>query len=336
MIDSLNFTIPKQIDLDIIPNRTHKTHDSSGTILYYSGNLGPLKVIVKPYNNTTKIYGSIRKYFLGETELRDLTFSELSNAINKLRKDLRLSHAEFSESIITRIDVGTTIAIEGNINDYFNAIISYPRLEKITYDDSIEFKSTYKKLIFYNKVVKETIFNRGNKLTYNGEQVNAENLLRFEIQYRRVSALKNQLEGIRTINQILDQSHILWDLVLTEFARVAFSSTGILDPNFRAEDTSQGLTALILFAYKGTKEPEHLVKEWYARGIIKYDQKRSIQKKLKEMSEKLILDKDFKNPLLQELTIKIFNSSLPYYIVKHILEVEQQSKSIDLSEEIEV
>ena len=142
MIDSLNFTILKQIKLDIIPNRTFKVHDSSGTILYYSGKIGPLTVIVKPYNNTTKISGSIRKYYLGETELRDLTFAELSTAVNKLRQDLQLSHAKFSEAIITRIDVGSTIPIEGNINDYFNAIVSYPRPEKITYDDSIEFRGS--------------------------------------------------------------------------------------------------------------------------------------------------------------------------------------------------
>jgi hypothetical protein len=71
-------------------------------------------------------------------------------------------------------------------------------------------------------------------------------------------------------------------------------------------------------------------------GIIKYDQKRSILKKLEKMSGNLILDKDFKSPLLQELTQKIIDSSLPYYIHKHILAERPQSRDIDLSEKIEV
>jgi hypothetical protein len=151
MIDSLNFIIPKQIDLDLIPNRTVRIHDSTGTILYYAGRIGPLSIIVNPRSKETTVRGSIRKYFLGETELADLSFDQLARALEKLRDNLRLSHAKFSEAIITRIDVGTTIPIEGNIHDYLNAIVSYPRLEKTTYDDSIEFKGADKKLIFNTK-----------------------------------------------------------------------------------------------------------------------------------------------------------------------------------------
>jgi len=110
--------------------------------------------------------------------------------------------------------------------------------------------------------------------------------------------LQKQLSEIRTMNQVLDQSHILWDLVLTEFAKVVFSSTGILDPDFIAKDSSQGLTALILIAYKGIKEPSDLVNDLCDQEIVTYDQKRYILKKLEEMSGNLILDKDFKNLLL--------------------------------------
>ncbi len=337
MIDSLNFTILKQIDLDIIPNRTHKTHDSSGTILYYSGKLGPLTVIVNPNYNTTKISGSIRKYFLGETELSDLTFEQLSKALNKLRNTLHLTHKEFSESVITRIDVGTTIPIERNIHEYFDALVSYPRLEKVTSDDSIEFRGAFKKLIFYNKVVKESVQNRGRKLFYHGEEVTADNLLRFEVQYRRVSGLQKQLSGIRTMNQILDQSHILWDLVLTEFAQVVFSSVGILKPDFEIKDTSQVLTALILLAYKGTKEPSKLVDEWYKRKWIKYDNKHNALKKLKEMSVNLTIVNDNKEQLFIEISTKILHTSLPYIIHRFSEpEISNPMNNVDLKGEIEV
>jgi hypothetical protein len=237
MIDSINFTIPKQINLALIPSYTIKSHGDSEMILYYSGRLGPLSVIVKPNSNTTKISGSIRKFFLGETELSDLTFEQLSKALNKLRLTLHLSHKEFSESVINRIDVGTNIPIERNIHEYFDALVSYPRLEKVTYDDGIEFRGAFKKLIFYNKVVKESRINKSKKLFYHGQEVTADNLLRFEIQYRRVSGLQRQLSGIRIMNQILDQSHFLWDLVLTEFAKVVFSSAGILKPDVEIKDT---------------------------------------------------------------------------------------------------
>lgn len=59
MLDSLSFVIPKQIDLDIIPNRTIKIHDTSGMILYYVGNIGPLTIIVNPNKRNTTVRGCI-------------------------------------------------------------------------------------------------------------------------------------------------------------------------------------------------------------------------------------------------------------------------------------
>jgi hypothetical protein len=128
----------------LLQNYTSKIN-KEGEVIYHVGKLGPLNIIVNPNYNTTKVKGSIRKYFLGETELGDLTFEQLSSALNKLRLDLHLSHKEFSESTIARIDVGTTIPVERNIHEYLHAITSYSRLEKVTYDDSIEFKGAFKR-----------------------------------------------------------------------------------------------------------------------------------------------------------------------------------------------
>jgi hypothetical protein len=248
-----------------------------------------------------------------------------------------LSHAELSESTITRIDVGTTFPVERNIHEYLNTITSYPRLEKITYDDSVEFRGAFKKVIFYNKVLKEFKYNKGNPLSYRGISVKEETLLRFEIQYRRVSALQDQLFGIRTMNQILDQSHILWDLILTEFTKVDFNSTGILKADFEIKDTAQVLTALILFAFKGTKEPSDLANEWYDRGWIKYNHKYSILKKLEEMEGNLIIENNIKDQLYREIVYEILNSSLPYIIHRYFtFEKFHPIMDIDLNGETEV
>ena len=66
MIDSINFTIPKQIDLDLLPNYTSRIN-KEGVVISHSGKLGSLDIIVNPNYNRTRVKGSIRKYFLGET-----------------------------------------------------------------------------------------------------------------------------------------------------------------------------------------------------------------------------------------------------------------------------
>jgi hypothetical protein len=139
------------------------------------------------------------------------------------------------------------------------------------------------------------------------------------------------------MNQLLDQSHILWDLVLTEFAKVVFSSTGILKADFEIKDTAQVLIALILFAFKGTKEPRELVDEWHNQGKIKYNHKYSILKKLEEMAGNFIVENNYKDQLYRELVYTILNSSLPFIIKRYFISKESHKITrVDLVGEIEV
>ena len=162
-------------------------------------------------NNRLNISGSLSKYYHG-SNLYDLKFNDYPYLIDKLSTDLKY---DVSNGHFTKIELGTTISVDHNIEKYLGGLLYSSQLRTSAHNSTLYFTSSYRKIMFYNKI--EEINSKYNPLNI---QIPDLNLLRFEVKLLKnvesslckklvLKDLTNFNEYITLCDYVLNQYNII-------------------------------------------------------------------------------------------------------------------------------
>ena len=135
------------------------------------------------------------KFFFGNN-IENLSFVQLSQAVQKLKNEIRLPIEKF---YVTRIDFGVTFEMESIVSNYLDVLIDLPRYQVRTYGNETKcFVNKIKTLNFYNKT-KESI-----KSKQQTSDNIPKNLLRYELQIKNVNRAISKV----TLSRLLKKDYI--------------------------------------------------------------------------------------------------------------------------------
>ena len=254
MIDTLvirmNFT-----DFDTTCLSTKTKIDENGVLLSTSWKLKNLTITINHIENQTYLQGSIKKYYFGEGTLDDFSFYEFKEAIGLIIKDLRLKGDDvimLYQADVIRLDMGMTIETTNAVSDYIHAIQSRKSIGKDTFsDETVQFVGANKKIIFYDKFKERRKAKiKPQDIMLKGMKVEHDRWLRFEVQWKKISALQSQIYGTRKLIQIFDNYSQLLDRVIIEFKEIHFSKLSSLQVVNQVTNSSDALATALVFLQK--------------------------------------------------------------------------------------
>ncbi len=135
------------------------------------------------------ILGSLCKSYFGGSNLFSMTLDEIEQHLRKLANILKLP---LLDAEVKRIDIGTSLLMQNQPENYFNALGGSSRCERWTRRHSLYYVNSYKTLIFYNKL---TEMKKKEGVRIDGEQYS--NILRYELRYFKDIADKFNTEKIK-------------------------------------------------------------------------------------------------------------------------------------------
>ncbi len=127
-------------------NEVSHAEFSGGSTCTY-GNLDNLRSLYSRRMSVT-IKGSLAKYYLGNN-FQTLSQKTTSEAIEKLSDDLNL---DINLCKVSRIDLSTNFITDFKPTLYYDYLDSLMRFQRLVQPDSLYYKQSSKKLLFYDKV----------------------------------------------------------------------------------------------------------------------------------------------------------------------------------------
>lgn len=128
------------------------------------------------------ISGSLCKSYFGGSNLFSMTLDEIEQHLKKLADSLKLP---LLEADVRRIDIGTSLLVQNQPENYFNALGDTSMCKRLRCPNSLYYINSYKKLIFYDKI-KEMKKKRNSGLVTH----QYKNVLRYELAWRKDIANK--------------------------------------------------------------------------------------------------------------------------------------------------
>jgi hypothetical protein len=151
------------------------------------GKIFGMYVAVNPTGVT--VSGSLAKSYFGGNNLFSMSLAEVEQHLKKLEDLLSL---QLQEAEVRRIDIGTSLLMQNQPENYFNALGETSRCERWTRRHSLYYENSYKTLSFYNKL---TEMKNKDGIRIDGEQYS--NVLRYELRYFKDIADKFNTEKIQ-------------------------------------------------------------------------------------------------------------------------------------------
>jgi hypothetical protein len=171
-----------------------------------------LRIKVSPYNTTT-IQGSIRKWYLGSQSLKDLDYFSFLGAINLIAERLGFQYEDLLWAHVSSFEFGANIKIPKKYYlPILQSIADYPRLEWNFYPQSKYFKGNSFDLKFYDKLTQMIRREKSKLAKLIIDKVDWK-ILRFEIDYKKVSKLGYRLGRTRTVGDLLNN----WNLIIDDW-----------------------------------------------------------------------------------------------------------------------
>lgn len=96
------------------------------------------------YNRKTQLYnlivrGSLRKWYFGKNVKQDLRKVDLKICLIYLAKELNLPYAQVIKGNITKIELGSTLALNSKYRKFLQGLIFYKRLDRRKVKNSLYF-----------------------------------------------------------------------------------------------------------------------------------------------------------------------------------------------------
>ena len=154
MIDTIKLEIQtRQYSTENLAFLQESNDVVTGEIIQQRGKLRNLTVIIKPASiigHKITVEGSIRKYFLSQCCLDDLTFADFLNAIAKLQSDLGIPAENMIKAKLLRLDIGLTINTAHPVSDYISAILEHSMIRTMAKfgQHGVQFTGANKKIVF--------------------------------------------------------------------------------------------------------------------------------------------------------------------------------------------
>lgn len=286
MIDTLTLRLD-YVDFDLTGLDIKSIKNESGTVDKTSWKIKNLTVTIDNLSKKTYIQGSLKKFYYGDGALEDFSFNDLMIAIRLLQEALKLPPdkiKKFYDVDILRMDMGMNIETTKPVSEYINAIQSRPRAEKDKFsDESVQFETSAKKIILYNKYKERRTKGslKPEQITFKGNAVDHDRWLRFEVQWKKVSGLKEQLYGTRKLIQIFDNYSRLLDRLNDEFNKLAFSGNSNIDVIKPIDNSADALAAALVISAKGDTSAIELINDLLAKGLIGKNRAAYCRKKIR-------------------------------------------------------
>ena len=328
MIDTIKLGVETtQVTTDKLGDIIQKT--TAGKPLYAEGHLGNLSIKMFPTADSPVriiIEGSIRKYFFGPCALDDLGFDDFMNAIHRLSIDLNIPAIKLLQARIFRIDCGFTMQTPNLVTQYIQAVQGSQKIKGLNkYGDSgIQIPGTSKAIIMYDKY-KELTKKRRNGckcVSYKNQEVKSGNWLRFEVQWKKLSAVRKQLKGVTYLAQIPAIYSHLMDRVMHEMEQLNISLIEDIHAVHPIENTSDVLASALVYQSKGEPGALAALTTFLERGIITQARYLSSRKKITEAARNLSVTGDkVKDSLIEELRVYMINTYNWYkydYVLKNV------------------
>jgi hypothetical protein len=331
MIDTIKIEIPcKEYSADKLYKYRTIVDDQTGVINYYQGRLKNLDVKIKPVNlGHFRIFvnGSIKKYYYGQCSLNDLTFRDFHIALGNLRSDLEIPFWEFIQSRLLRLDCGFTFQTSHPVREYIQAIHSHTRMKsKVNFSDTgVQFSGANKKIIFYDKYKELQKHCPTGQIKYNDEPVSSIHWLRFEIQFRKISALRYQLRNIEYLTQISDHFPHLLSLTLANLEKIQYSLRREISIDEPLTTINEILAAALIMHGNQGGDPLSTLDELLAQHAISRTGYNAAITKINQVGAQLSSDEmTIKEELFEEVRRKIYETYLWYYS-----SVQQQPREVN-------
>lgn len=184
------------------------------------------------------INGNLRKWwFESGRAVRDLSFSELIEALEFLAKRLNTDLEKLVLMPITNVEIGMNLKLDKEAKLFIPALMEMPQLERVRYGmDSVYFKAEKYQEIFYNKI--QQMHEKENLSAVARKRI-LDNIfiLRYEKQIKAPSGYKHP-SYVKNFDSLIRNFDNLIDDLLDSFMSVEF-----VDPLCKGKNIeSQSLT----------------------------------------------------------------------------------------------
>lgn len=312
MIDTIKIRLQGLVDETHLTNRSNKS-DEDSQMLRSTGKLGNFVVTQNYIRKETYIEGSLKVFYLGDYELRDLYDSEYEKAFTKLITPLGITEDQLADADLLRLDIGCNLMVSTPVSVIASKIVSKPHLSKTTRDTGVDFVGANKKLIFYDKIAEQKYKHRrdsgfnASKLHFDGIPLPTnKHMLRVELQLLKMSALRGQLKVGKEVNDIFDSGELAKSLrtkFMDELESVQFEKNIVLNLT-EPETTKSRVMALMLLQKLGKQGAYNLLNEWQTQGYIQAATKGSIRKLLTDVESTMSDGEDIREMIRVEALAK--------------------------------
>jgi len=309
MIDTIFLRISGAVDMSVLTNNRSSQNHKTG-LSYDHGMLENLSVTTCTPIGEAYIQGSIRKFYFGDSALDDLNFNQLIDAFDKLRSILKIKPINFNTASVTRLDMGITMRVDQAPMSYIGMIESRSRLRKDKFgDQGVQFPGANKKIIFYNKYldVDKKRKDKKGKITYRGSEVNSENWLRYEVQWKKLSGLKKQVRPGQDLIEFFDERRYngLINRLITEFETIKFSGVKLAKIQRPITLTADALATALVYSV-GVEKAKSLIEGFYKTDLLSVSQRNAAKKKISLCADNIDSEApELHDELVQELSDKI-------------------------------
>lgn len=269
-------------------------HKKTGRI-HYSGNLKNLNIYVS--ERGVSIKGSLAKYYLDDN-LQTLTRQDTEQAIDKLSDEF---HIPLKKADVSRIDFAHNFIMKYKPVTYYSYLGDSQYFSRYLQPKSLYYKNGNRTKLFYDKRSEAK-----NKTVSIPEAFRDQNVLRYEIRYRR--RLGNQLNEPEITASTLYQEQFyikLIDRYVSDYQSI--HKIPEIKLNTNKMDSPKDFwrqIALLKIDEIGVNRMMEIIEEWRAKDVFDNPAYYSrLKKEIREYSKQY--EADDSAPLIEELDSKI-------------------------------
>lgn len=298
--DNCKLVTKKQLIDDIPDNR--KKRDEIKYHLPNPNNNHNLGVSIYD-NKYIKIYGSLRKWFYGKTNLNDLTQEKFSQVIKKIAEQLNIPYSFLLEAArITKIEIGYNIPTKVDCKTIIPSIHCYGKLkEYINYHGKNE---THYSLGFDKKL---RIYNKSKELMDKYKVKIDQIITRIEVEMKDTLSFEHyRLGKLKSLSDIYREWENLQLFFLNEISRLRMITPISLESHYSKKELAM---------------KKYLLRNGFEKGIKKYSKK--YRKDIKKV------ERDFLNLIAMHAASETYSlGSLKKDVLKRFVVINKEDKNI--------
>lgn len=166
--------------------------------------------------STIKINGSIRKWYFGVNNRKDLNFVEFLDCVKLLSNKIGVRQIDLWNASVTKLESGVTLLLKSKFKNVDNCFVRRKAFNKIYKDNTLYFEGANFKLKFYDKHGEINKNDKNFKNDLKKMNVNKKfHFLRFEVVVNKVSGVAFYKKNARTLDEIRNN----WDELIIQIHR---------------------------------------------------------------------------------------------------------------------